>query len=85
MNKLNLLIRICILLSPFIFPWWVILIFGLSALFLYDTYYEIIWIGLVCDILYHSENTIVGLYGFTMFACFLFIVIKQIKQRLIVY
>lgn len=85
MNKLNLLIRIFILLSPFFLPWWVVLIAVLSALFLYDSYYEIIVIGLVCDILYHSKNTMFGLYGFTLIACLLYVIIKQIKQRLIVY
>lgn len=85
MKKLHILIRILILFSPFLFPWWASLILVLAASFYFDVYYEIILIGLIFDILYHSTNTMFGLYGFTLISCLLFIVIKQIKQRLILY
>lgn len=85
MKKINIIIRICILVSPFLFPWWVPLVFGLAALFSYENYYEIIILGLLSDILYNSNNSFFGLYGFTLISCLLFVIVAQIKQRLIVY
>lgn len=85
MSKIHNLIRLLLVLAPFFLPWWLMLIFVLAAVFLYDRYYEIILIGFMCDILYHSEVTYIGLYGFTLLACILFILVKQIKQKLILY
>ncbi len=85
MKKINIGIRIIALLSPFIFPWWVALICACAALFYFETFYEIIILGLFFDVLYHSNNTLFGLYGFTLISCVLFVVVAQIKKRLIVY
>jgi hypothetical protein len=85
MKKSNTIIRILILLSVFISPWWVAVILACAGVFYFDRFYEIILIGLFFDILYHSTNTAFGLYGFTIIACVLFVTVKQIKQRLIVY
>ena len=85
MKKINLTIRVLIVLSVFVLPWWVPVILACAGLFYFDRFYEIILIGLFFDILYHSANTPFGLYGFTLIACTLFVCVKQIKQRLIVY
>lgn len=85
MQKINIILRIFILISPFIFPWWVPLILACAALFYFQSYYEIIFIGLIFDIVYHSASTVFGLYGFTLISCALFVLVKQIKQRLILY
>lgn len=85
MNKVHIIIRICIVISPFFFPWWISLILGLSALFYYEKYYEIIALGLIWDILYYSQTTIFGLYGFSILSIGLFLIVKQIKKRLILY
>ncbi|MEY4440616.1 MAG: hypothetical protein RLY49_242 [Candidatus Parcubacteria bacterium] len=85
MDKIRIVIRILILLSPFFLPWWLVIIFTLAALFYFETYYEIFLIGLFFDVLYHSANTKFGLYGFILIACILFVLVKQIKKRLILY
>jgi hypothetical protein len=85
MNKLNLLIRILSIIAPFFFPWWAVLVLVLATLSLYDNYYEIIIIGLICDVLYDSSQTFFGLYAFTIIGCLLFIIGQQIKKRLIMY
>jgi hypothetical protein len=85
MQKINIILRILSLASPFIFPWWISLILVCAALFYFKTFYEIILIGLFFDVLYHSTNTGFGLYGFTLISCVIFVFVAQIKQRLIVY
>lgn len=85
MNKKDIYIRIGILLSVFMLPWWFVLILVCAGLFYFENFYEILFIGLFFDILYHSAHTVFGLYGFTLIACILFLIVKQIKKRLIVY
>lgn len=85
MNKTCIFLRILIVLSPFFLPWWISLILALAALFYFESYYEIVLIGFMYDVLYYSANTAFGLYGFTLLACTLFIFVKQIKKRLILY
>jgi hypothetical protein len=85
MQKKDIYIRIAILLSLFVLPWWTVLIFLFASLFYFENFYEVICMGLFFDILYHSDNTMFGLYGFTIVACVLFLLSKQIKKRLIVY
>lgn len=85
MSKLSLLSRILIVASPFFVPWWAVLVLVLAALFLHDSYYEIIFIGLICDVLYVSEHSDFGLYGLTLLSILLLVVIGQIRKRLIMY
>lgn len=85
MNKLNLLIRLLILVSPFLVPWWLVLVFVLAAFSMYDSYYEVIAIGLICDVLYLTSQSFVGMYGLTLAACALLVIGQQIKKRLIMY
>ena len=85
MNKIHIVIRALIIISPFFVPWWIVLIAVFAALFFYDSYYESIVIAYVCDILYHTDNSFLGLYGLTLATCLIFVLVKQIKQRLIVY
>lgn len=85
MNKVHIIIRICIILSPFFVPWWISLILGLSALFYYEKFYEIIVLGFIWDVVYHSQVTTFGLYGFSIASVVLFMLVRQIKKRLILY
>jgi hypothetical protein len=85
MQKINVVLRIISLVSPFIFPWWISAILVCAALFYFEKFYEIILIGLFFDVLYHSTNTSFGLYGFTLISCVIFVFVTQIKERLIVY
>ncbi len=85
MSNTDIIIRIFIFISPFFLPWWISFIFAIAAVFYFNGYYDIVGIGFICDILYHTETTKIGLYGFTLFACIIFVLIKQIKKRLMVY
>ncbi len=85
MSKLSLLSRILILTTPFFLPWWVVLVLALAALFFFETYYEIVVLGLICDVLYASSHTFFGLYGLTLISGLLLIIVGQIKKRLIMY
>lgn len=85
MNKIHAIIRFLSVISPFFLPWWLVLLFVFAALFFYENYYESILIAYLCDVLYHTDNTFLGLYGITLISCVVFIGVKQIKQRLIVY
>ena len=83
MNNLKLLSRIVVLVLPFFVPWWLVLIAALSALFFFDSYYEIILLGLICDVLYASSHSFFGLYGLTLVSAVLFVLVGQIKKKLI--
>ena len=85
MSKLSLLSRIFVLVSPFFLPWWAVLVLALAALFFYEPYYDILALGLICDVLYSSTHSFFGLYGFTLISGVLLIIVGQIKKRLIMY
>ncbi len=85
MSKLSLLSRILILVTPFFLPWWVVLVLALAALFFFETYYEIVVLGLICDVLYISSHSFFGLCGLTLISGLLLIIVGQIKKRLIMY
>jgi len=85
MNKYNIFLRIFILSTPFWVPWWLVLILGLSALFWFEKYWEIIFIGIILDTIYSTSYTIVGPYIFTLASLICFWGSLHIKQRLIVY
>ena len=85
MKSLNPLIRILIVVSPFFLPWWIVFILALAALFYFDSFYEIVALGLICDVLYASSHSLVGLYGFTLISGLILILVRQIKKRLIMY
>jgi hypothetical protein len=85
MSNLSLLSRILILISPFFVPWWIVLLLALASLFFFESYYEILVLGLICDVLYASSHTFFGLYGFTLISGLLLILVGQIKKRLIMY
>lgn len=83
--SLSLLSRIAILVSPFFVPWWVVLMLALAAVFWFDSYYEIVVLGMICDVLYASSHSFLGLYGFTLISGLILILVRQIKKRLIMY
>ena len=85
MSKLSLLSRIAILVSPFFVPWWIVLLLALAAVFWFETYYEIVLLGMICDVLYASSHSLFGLYGFTLISGLIFMLVRQIKKRLIMY
>lgn len=85
MNKIQIIIRLAILISPFFLPWWLVVIFVCAALFFYDRYYEIFLISIILDSMYSTQHTSLGVYAFTLGAFGLYIAIHQIKKRLLVY
>jgi hypothetical protein len=76
------ILTIAILISVFIFPWWVACVLAVTGTFLFD-YAEIVIVGALLDALY-------GLYGFprilfTSLALLVFAVALYIKPKLSLY
>jgi len=85
MRLFHVIVRILIILSPFYVPWWAVLLFVLAALSFYSSYYDVLVIAFIADVLYGSEHTFFGLYGFVLIGCVLLAITHQIKKRLIMY
>jgi hypothetical protein len=52
---LRFIVNSILILSVFIFPWWVSGLLGLCALFYFHTFYEIVVLGLIIDSLYNAK------------------------------
>ena len=72
---------IIILVSLFLLPWWLVVIFGLFATYFFDTYYEIIFFGFIYDTLY-APPTLLWRFMFTIVAYFIFIFFYLIKKQI---
>jgi hypothetical protein len=50
----RILIDILLLISVFIFPWWIVLLAAVFCVFAFKSFYEIVILGLVIDSLYNA-------------------------------
>lgn len=82
----RLIFSVFLIVTLFIFPWWLTLIFVLSGSFYFKNFYEAALIGLAMDSLYGSvvvyDNLI---YKFTIISLISVFVINKIRQKLIMY
>ena len=68
-----------LLLSVIVFPWWFYVSLSILALFYFDDFYEIVFIGLMMDSLYTT-----GLIN-TLIALLFFIISVFLKKSLIFF
>lgn len=74
----NTLIIVCL----FIFPWWVVVLLSLTALFVFRRFYEVVAAGLAMDLLYSGSVRIDGVtatYPFALAALLLLLLIPPLK------
>jgi len=51
-NSSRIIIDICLVLSIFILPWWLVFIFICGASFRFESFYEGLFLSLMIDIIY---------------------------------
>ncbi len=83
----RVLVDIFLILSLFLFPWWITLAAGLIMLFIFDDFYEILFLGLGIDSLYNATIPIYYSFQFvsTIIAIVLFVGVTMLKNMLRLY
>jgi hypothetical protein len=83
----RILIDILLVLSAFIFPWWLALLGAALAVFYFSGYYEILILGIIMDSLYNAPIARFHHVEFvvTLLALFLFVIAEVLKRRLRLY
>lgn len=74
-----------LIISAFILPWWIPVIFSLIGIFYFDNLYEIIFVGLIIDTLYGANLSLVGLdIVFTTSLTVALYVLTNVKKSLLI-
>ncbi len=78
---------ILLLISLFLFPWWAAMLFGVAGLFIFSSFYEILFLGIGIDSLYNAPIAPFHHFQFviTLLAVFLFVIAETLKRRLRFY
>ncbi|PIP87321.1 hypothetical protein COW81_00835 [Candidatus Campbellbacteria bacterium CG22_combo_CG10-13_8_21_14_all_36_13] len=82
MNRLAL--DIIFFLSVFLFPWWLVMVFGVVLAFIFKNYFEIVFAGIIIDMIFGDKG--IFLLPFPIFYTLLFLIIvvlvNLVKTRL---
>jgi hypothetical protein len=83
----RIFVDILLILSLFIFPWWLVLILATIALFIFPAFYEILFLGVLMDSLYNAPIARFHQVEFvvTLVTAFLFVIAEILKRRLRFY
>ncbi len=74
-----------LIISAFILPWWIPVIFSLIGIFYFDNLYEIIFVGLIIDTLYGANLSLVGLdIVFTISLTLALYILTNVKKSLLI-
>ena len=83
----RILADIFLLISVFIFPWWLVLFLGALGLFLFRSFYEMLFLGVIIDSFYNAP--IAPFHGFQFVAMllsvFLFVTAQTLKRHMRFY
>ena len=82
----RIIVDAVLLMSLFMLPWWLFVIFALYALFKYDQYYEFIFFGIVFDSVYSvSDIFIFSNLIFSASSVVIYVMSAWFKERVISY
>ncbi len=74
-----------LIISAFILPWWIPVIFSLIGIFYFDNLYEVIFVGLIIDVLYGSNLSLAGLdIVFTISLTIALYILTNVKRSLLI-
>jgi hypothetical protein len=80
----RVLFGIFLILSIFIFPWWISFLLSLLGLFYFENLYEVIVVGLGIDVLYGVHFNVLGFdLFFTIIMLVIFYLITVFKRQII--
>ena len=73
-----------LVIAVFAFPWWLSMCAAAAALFFFDSFYEIIFLGIIIDSLYNAPIAPFHHFQFvvTLLCIFIFVGIEALKRRL---
>jgi hypothetical protein len=75
---------IFLILSVFVFPWWVPFLLSILGLFYFDNLYEVIVVGLGIDVLYGVRFEVLGFdLFFTIVMLAIFYLVTVFKRQII--
>ncbi len=84
----RVLFGIFLVISAFIFQWWVSFILAIIGLFYYDNLYESVLVGLIIDSLYGKGIELFFLedfdFVFTLIMVIVFIMVTSFKKKLLI-
>jgi hypothetical protein len=80
--RTRIIFDVCLICIAFLAPWWGAAIMALIGLIIFDTFPEILILGIVLDSLYNAPISRFHSFQFvlTLTACFLFIAVKYAKS-----
>lgn len=83
----RLFFDIVFFLAVFLSPWWISLPLGVVFLFIFDSYYEILFAGLIIDSAFSDrESSLLGLnVTFTAISAVLFLFVLKMKKNIKFY
>ncbi len=55
MTIIRIIVDCILIISAFFFPWWIPMLAGLIAVFYFNSYYEIVVLGVIIDSLYNAS------------------------------
>ncbi|MCC7004663.1 hypothetical protein IT397_01975 [Candidatus Nomurabacteria bacterium] len=82
--KKRIISSIILFLSIFFLPWWGMCLVSIAFVFLFRKCYELIFVGVISDIVYGSSPYLGGYYfTFTTIFVIVFVLSEYFKKRLI--
>lgn len=82
----RIITSIILVLSVSVLPWWLVLLFLVSALFYFPHFYEAVCVGVLLDSVYATAaNSTMIPYLITTSTVVMILIVSQIRSRLIMY
>ncbi len=81
----RIILSLVFLLSAFILPWWLVIVFGLILVFYFNNFYEFILAGLILDTLYGGVVSFENFYFiFTLIITIATVFLINFKKKLLI-
>jgi len=84
----RVLFGIVLIISAFVFQWWISIILAILGLFYFNNLYEVIFVGIILDSLYGSGSNVIFFedfnFLFTIVLLITFIFIEKFKTKLLI-
>ncbi len=82
-NFSRIIVDFCLCFSIFILPWWISLLFMCGAFFIFESFYEGLFLGLTADLLFFTSHELFYNLPIIFFlSLFAFLLISFLKKQL---
>lgn len=83
--KRRLILDLLLFLGVFVAPLWLLAIVAVIFLFVFEDFYEIIFLGIIADGLYGLSSGLIGPVTYTLFASIFFLARSSLRRHLKFY